>query len=185
MKKTCIGITAVVLVIGLVGITAAALLAPFAFQFLVRMLDDVTGSADAQPTGLAFFEATGGWDYRRIALIEPYQDVSLDKETWAIGLKTNSIRYQPSIRITKLDVVNNRFIITYAPDASLGGERVNELWFVIIPEEKLEKGFTKHEEFLTYLRDKGINNSNLSDVNELYSELVNKGYLEWFPEEYK
>jgi hypothetical protein len=142
--------------------------------------------ADVEPTGVAFFESTGGWDYRRIPLIAPYEAISISKETWGIGLETDSIRYQPSVSdITKLNVVNSRFIVTYSSNTSLAGELVDELWFIIIPEENIERGFTNEEDFLTYLKENNIDHPNLVDVNELYDELVSKGYLEWFPEEHK
>jgi hypothetical protein len=185
MKKTLIGVVALVPFTCLISVIVVSMLALFVFRSCVAFLDDVTRSSDAQPTGVAFFESGGGWDYRRIPLIEPYQAISSDKETWTIDLRTDSIRYQYSIGPTKLDVVNDKFIIIYALNAALGGERFNEVWFVIIPEENNEIGFTKEEEFLTYLEDKGIANPNLTDVNKLYDEFVNKGYLEWFPEEYK
>ncbi len=185
LKKTCIGVVALVPFTCLIGVIVVSMLALFVFRSCSFFFYDAISSPDVQPTGVAFFESRGGWDYRRIPLIEPYQAISSDKETWTISLKTDSIRYQFSIGPTKLDVVNNRFVIIYAPNAALGGERFNEVWFIIIPEENTEIGFTKEEDFLTYLKDKGIDNPNLTDVNELYEELVNKGYLEWFPKEYK
>jgi hypothetical protein len=149
------------------------------------MLEEMD-TTEAPPTGVAFFESTGGWDYSRMALIEPYQARSVDNKTWSIGLRTDSIRYQGSVgKITKLNVIDKRLIVTYSLDTVLGGERVDELWFIIIPEENIEKGFLTEESFLAYLGDEGIDSPNLTDVNELYEELVNKGYLEWFPEEYK
>jgi hypothetical protein len=181
LKKTSSRIVAIVLFIDLIDVTILAMLMLFILTSCGPLLD-----ADVEPTGVAFFESTGGWDYRRIPLIEPYEAVNIVKETWGIGLETDSIRYQPSVSdITKLDVVNSKFILTYSLNTALEGERVDELWFIIIPEENIERGFTKEEDFLTYLKDKGIDHPNLTDVSELYDELVNKGYLEWFPEEYK
>jgi len=184
-RKTCIGIAAIISFVGLIVITIGAILALFVLRSCVAFLDNVTSSWDIQSTGVGFFESTGGWDYRRIALIEPYQAVSVDKEMWGVDLKTDSFRYQTSVRATKLDVIDTRFIVTYSSNTTLEGKWVDELWFVIIPEESIEVGFTEEEKFLTYLKDNGIDNPNLTDVNELYEELINKGYLEWFPEKYK
>jgi hypothetical protein len=185
LKKTCFGIAAVGSFTGVIGIVITVILLFFVCQFSLQILDEVTASWDTQPTGTGFFESGGGWDYRRIALIEPYQAINSNRQTWRINTKTDSIEFQISIVVTKLDVVNNRFIITYAPDAPLGGKRVNELWFVIIPDENIEKGFSNEEEFLAYLAEKNISTPNLRDIDELYEELRRKGYLEWFPDEYK
>jgi hypothetical protein len=181
-KKACIGIAAVIPLVGLTCVIIASVSILSAIRACVPFLDDLTGSPKMQPTGVAFFESTGGWDYRRIGLIEPYQAVSIDKETWRIDLETDSTRHQFSVAAEKLDVVDGRFIIVYSANTIFEGERVDELWFIIIPDQRIEKGFTEEEEFLTYLNGKGIDDPNLRDVNELYTELINKGYLEWFPE---
>jgi hypothetical protein len=185
MKKICLGIAAVTSCAGLTCITIVAALALFALSSCVAFLDNVTDSPNVQPTGEAFFESVGGWDYRRIALIEPYQAVSVDGETWEMELRTDSYRYQTSVRVTRLSVISDRYIITYTPNTTLEGERVNELWFIVIPEDDVEVGFTNEEVFLAYLNDIGIGEPGLVDVNELYEELVSRGYLEWFPEEYR
>ena len=184
-KRACLGVAAIVSCLGLVCITVVLVFMLGISMFFVQLLDEVTRSWDEQPTGVGFFESGGGWDYRRIALIEPYEARSIDKETWLIGSKVDSTRYQSSILVTELDVVEGRYIITYAPDALLGGEQFADVWFVIIPEENVEEGFSTEESFLAYLEDRGIERPDLIDVNQLYQEFVDKGYLEWFPEEYK
>lgn len=198
-RKTYFGITASILIFGVIGLTLVLILLLCIFVSFVQLLGDVTSSPNIQPTGVAFFKSTGGWDYKRIALIEPYQAVSIDRKTWSIY---RAVRYgaTPTIHVTggdelsqtlayvtnlKLNVIDKRFIVAYAPNTWLGEERVNEVWVVIIPEENINKGFTDKKEFLAYLDDKGIDQPNLTDANELYKELANKGYLEWFPEEYK
>ena len=90
LKKTCIGIVTIVPFVCLDGVTVAAVAMLFVFSSCTAFLDDVTDSADVQPTGVAFFESAGGWDYRRIPLIEPYQAITTDKKTWTIDLKTDS-----------------------------------------------------------------------------------------------
>ena len=109
-KKTYLGIAAIVSILGLLGLTVAVILALCVFGSFIQLLGDVTSSANVQPTGVAFFESTGGWDYRRIALIEPYQAVSIDRKTWTIGLQRDelSVRYQTLAYITnlKLDVID-------------------------------------------------------------------------------
>ncbi len=198
-KKTYLGIAAGISILGFIGLTLAVILVLCVLASFVQLLDDVTSSANVQPTGVAFFESSGGWDYRRIALIEPYQAVSIDRKTWLV-YQAEKYSVTPTIRVTagdelsetlayvtnlKLDVIDKRFIVAYAPNTWLDGERVNEVWVVIIPKKNIEKGFTNEEEFLAYLDDQGIDYPNLTDANELYKELGNKGYLIWYPEEYK
>jgi hypothetical protein len=148
----------------------------------IQVLDEVTKPIDDYPTGIGFFDSTGGWDYRRMALIEPYDATNTNKYApWAIGLKT----IPPSgsaAEATKLNVIDKKYIIAYAPDSVLNYERVEEVWFVIIPAENIEQGFATEAEFLAYLSYRGVEQPELRDVEELYQELLKNGYLDWFPE---
>ncbi len=185
-QKTCLGVFAGVSLVGFIGLTIAVILAIFICFGLIQVLDEVTKSIDDQPTGVGFFESAGGSDYRRIALIEPYQAINTNNdESWTVSSTVHSSSYSFSASATKLNVINNKYIITYSPNDVLEGKRFDEVWFVAIPEENVEEGFTNEEEFLAYLKEKGIDTPNLQSVNELYDEYRYKGYLEWFPDEYK
>jgi hypothetical protein len=83
LKRTDSRIVAIASFINLIVATAAAALMLLSLTSCGPLLD-----VDVQPTGAAFFESTGGWDYKRIPLIEPYEAVSVYKETWTIDLKT-------------------------------------------------------------------------------------------------
>lgn len=185
-QKTCLGIFAGASFIGFIGLTVAAILIIFICFGLVQVLDAITKSVDDQPTGVGFFEETAGWDYRRIPIIEPYHAINtVDGGSWIIESTTDSSIDSISVSAIELDVTNNRYIVTYSPEGVLNGKRFDEVWFVIDPKANTEKGFTDYEEFLAYLAEKGIDTPNLRNVNELYEELRQQGYLEWFPEEYK
>ncbi len=182
-KKMLLGLVSLVVVISCICLLISFVIAS---RFFIRLLDDATKSYDVQPVGTSFFDDKGGQDYRRMALIQPYQAISINKDTWRIELKTNSIRYQDSIHdITMLTVLDDGTIITYAFDTLFGGEPVKELWFIIIPTEGVERGFTTDEEFTTYLKEKGIENQNLIDANLLYDELLNDEQPSWFPNDYE
>lgn len=183
-QKTCLGLTVVVSLLGLIGIVIVVGVAIVGVVFFVQLLDEVTSSIDDQPTGEAFFKSTGGWDYKRIPLIEPYQAINTN-DSWFIDLQTDTIRYQNLAGATKLDVIDKQYIVTYGADKLFSGTQADEVWFVIIPAENIEVGFTNEENFLTYLKDRGIDEFNLRDIDGLYEELGNKGYLDWFPEVYK
>ena len=186
-EKTCLGIFAGASLIGFMGLTLAVLVVLFVCYGLVQVLDEMTKSIDDQPTGVSFFASRGGWDYQRIALIEPYHaiDTNSNDETWIIESIVESPRYSSSTGATKLNVINNKYIVTYIPNGVLEGKRFDEVWRVIIPDENVEVGFSSEAEFLVYLKDRGIDQPNLTSINKLYEELKEKGYLEWFPEAYK
>ncbi|HTK03387.1 MAG TPA: hypothetical protein VL401_01295, partial [Alphaproteobacteria bacterium] len=155
-------------------------------KFVVQFLDNATSSSNLSPDDKSFFTSMGGLDYRRIALIKPYQATSIDKNTWSIELFTNSVRYQTSINnIEDIAVINQKYIVTHSPNTLYAGNRVKELWFVITPETKIEKGFVDQDELQKYLKSENIPTPEFVKVNDLYSKLVKQGYLEWFPEKYK
>jgi hypothetical protein len=184
-RSACIGMVASISFIGIAGLTIAAILAVLACRSCTAFLDDLTRSVHDTPTGEDFFESSGGWGYRRIPLIDPYQAVSINEGMWMIELRTDS-RFQSTVaNIEKLNVVNNSHIVSYSTNALVRGERVDELWSIIVPDEGIEMGFTEEHEFLAYLESSGIDELHLIDVDDLYKELVDEGYLEWFPEGYK
>ena len=175
--------TAVMMLTGVLCIAAIGLLASVAWWFGTGLLEIATASSHEQPSGTAFFESPGGLDYKRIALIEPYQAIDIGDGRWSVDLQTESIRYQDSVNdITKLNVISGTVIVTYSPDTLFAGEHVSDLWFVIIPDTKVESGFMGKGEFLDYLAGMGIDDPGLVSADALYEEMINKGYLEWFPD---
>jgi hypothetical protein len=184
LQKGCLSVTAIVAFLSLVGIIIILILVTMGGMFFIRFFDEVTSSIDNQPTGDAFFESTGGWDYKRIPLIEPYQAINTN-DLWLIDLETGSIRHQSTVGVTKLDIIDNKYIVTYGTDELYAGKEYDEVWFIIIPDENIEQGFTDEEEFFTYLKDNDIDEPNFRDLDVLYRELADRGYLEWFPDEYK
>ena len=183
-KKSCLVIGTSLSVIGVIGLTTAAALIGCGLWYFIQVLDEMTKPIDDYPTGVGFFDSTGGWDYRRMALIEPYDAMNTNNDgPWLIGLET--ITPGSSAEATKLNVIDKKYIIAYAPDSVLNYERVEEVWFVIIPAENFEQGFATEAEFLAYLSYRGVEQPEIRDVEELFQELLKNGYLDWFPEEYK
>ena len=125
-QKTCLGLTVVVSLLGLIRIVIIVGVAIVGYIYFVQLLDEVAISIDDQPTGEAFFESTGGWDYRRIPLIEPYQAINTN-DLWLINLQTDSIRYQSSAGATKLDVIDKQYIVTYVADKLFSGAQADEV----------------------------------------------------------
>ena len=159
----------------------------FAVAFLVQLFDRITTSPSDLSGQKTFYTSTGAADYRRMALIEPYQAISINGSTWSVELFTGAIRYQPSVNdIEEIAVIDQKYIITHSLNTLYSGNRVNELWFVIVPATKVEKGFVSQADLLTFLQlDVTTVTSKLSQGNDLYAKLLQQGYLEWFPSEYK
>ena len=186
MRKGILVGSAAVVLVGATCIATLLLSMFVALRFGISLLEIATSSSHEQPSGTAFFESPGGFDYKRIALIEPYQAIDIGDGRWSVDLQTESIRYQDSVNdITKLNVISGTVIVTYSPDTLFAGEHVSNLWFVIVPGMNVERGFTDEDEFLDYLNGMGIGDPRLVSVDALYEELVNKGYLEWFPDDLK
>lgn len=184
-SKSCLTIGVGTAAIGLIALTMiVALIGCFLILF-VPVLYQVITPNEVSPSGDGYFESTGGWDYRRIALIEPYDARNTNNEKpWGVRLQPLSPSGSAA-EATKLDVVDKKYIVMYAPNSVLNGKRIDEVWFVIIPAEKITQGFATEAEFLSYLSERGIPEPNMRDVNELYEELIYTGYLPWFPESYK
>lgn len=185
-KSGCLLAGGILSLISLAGIAVIMVIALFAFWFFVMLLDDVTKSVNDELTGEEFYRSTGGWDFRRIPLIEPYQAINVGKNSpWSINLRTDAMKYQFGIDAEELNVIDNKYIITYASNTIFQNRSFEHVWFVIIPEENIEEGFTDEKSFLSYLETRNIHSPDLIETNNLYQQLIDKGYLEWFPEEYK
>jgi hypothetical protein len=62
-----------------------------------------------------------------------------------------------------------------------GNWGINAGWFVININNKTEKAFTQENEYLKYLKEQGIEEINLYEVNEVYKlfDAENRLPLEW------
>ena len=138
-------------------------------------------AAGNPPKDKDFYNIFKGWDYKRIPLIEPYEAINTNGKLWLINLRTQSIRYQFSAYATNLEVINGNVIIAHASDAPLAGSMNDEVWFVIIPNEKIEKGFKRQADLMAFLNRRKISHLNLTPADQLYEALLQKGFLKWFP----
>lgn len=190
MKKalpaTCLSLTALLACMGAVGLSLLAIVAVVGVQFFVTLLDEVTASTDIPPDSPAFYQDPGGWDFRRIPLIAPYQALSIDDQTWYVELKTNAIRYQYSAgAIDQIAVVDQTLIVLHSATTPANATTPTERWTVIVPAEAYEQSFTDPQAFLDYLAVVGAPELHWASPEQLYATFVETGYLEWFPEEYQ
>lgn len=152
---------------------------------IVAFVDYLTISEDVQPGGDAYFESYGGWDYSRIALVEPYSATSIDKDQkiWNVQLSPKSVRSMPQVWVSKMDVIDQQVILLYAAgEHPFRGDDTRDEWYVIIPSQNIEKQFFNEQDFMSYLGTKGITKINMRDGQDLFQELVAKGCLEWYPQ---
>jgi len=135
-----------------------------------------------------FYYSMGGWDYERIPLIEPYEAINvgyIHNFPWFIDLNLDSHIYRTSsIESGKIDIKNG-VIYIYSQDGILEGVSYSDIWMILIPSEQIEIGFTNEEKFNKYLSENNLEEPVFEKLNDLYDELVEIGYLDWFPEEYK
>jgi len=147
------------------------------FLCFVSLIDEITRPIYPQPTGTAFFDSTGVWDIDRIALIEPYDATSTGGGLWLIGPLGG-------VSATQFDVIDKKVIVAYNSGrfAILNGERVKEVWFVIIAEEGTKHTFTSQDDLFAFLDENGIDRPNLRYGDDIYEELIEQGTLEWYPD---
>lgn len=134
----------------------------------------------------SFFQSKGGFDSRRIALLAPYEAISINGKTWDIQLQLNSIAYQDWITdISHLDVIDCQFIVSVSHNSFFSGNRVEEVWFFISPNENIELGFEDQNQIKEFLYNKQIDHdlSTILDVNELYEKMLNNESIHWYPSE--
>ena len=153
----------------------------FALRSATTFLDELTESASSQPSGAGFYESTGGWDFVRIPLIEPYQAIGVNG-SWGIELFIDDIVLDYTGEITALNITDNGIILAEALDGRFYARTLEgPIWYVVIPDQNIEIQFEDKEEFETYLSSLGITSYELHDVVELHREFVDRGRLDWFP----
>jgi hypothetical protein len=144
--------------------------------------DPVSSKSDA------FFQSTGGFDYLRLPLIKPYVAIKGDDNLgWCIDLinspSKDATNYISIERIEKISVQNEIILVytSYKDEGaiSLGQELL--YWFVLIPDEGIEKGFTTEESFLEFIKSYDINTPNWTDPSIEFQKFEKTGCLAWFP----
>ncbi len=135
-----------------------------------------------------FYIEDAGYDYIRFPLIKPYEVWSLDKgKIWFIkpNFTPKDLRNATAIfGIKKMNCLNNKIIISYCEkEAIVGGVKYPKAWFVIIPEKNINKGFTKEEDFIEYLKEQGIKKEQISwsTPEELFGQFSDTYCLPWIP----
>jgi hypothetical protein len=131
----------------------------------------------------SFYEYSTVEDLYRLPLIEPYEltnifGVDEDRHsewasTWNLKLIYGSVKTTRAeeVNVTKGIIYGYHPRFDYYPPA----------WFVIIPEEKIEKFFKDQEkEWRSFLASKGIDSIKLYDVWEVFDKFRSDKTLPWY-----
>ena len=127
----------------------------------------------------SFYTEKGGWDYGRIPLLKPYEAIIDNKNLgWSLGL--NGEDGDTGFGNIKLVNVVDSVILIYSTNSILHGVDVKQSWHIIIPSNKVEKGFDSHQKYLDYLKLLGITHEPpLHDI-EAISEYFDKyDIIDW------
>jgi hypothetical protein len=130
-----------------------------------------------------FYQGDGGFDYGRFPLIKPYDAKSVE-EIWSINLLADAsvtdIHYS-SIRDIRKIAVENQVIMIYAPSMSTLDE-LKLTWFVIVPDQNIEKGFSSESDFLKYLQRFNIMDPTWFEPTSVFQLFEETRCLEWIPD---
>jgi|GEM_PF-5744223 len=138
-----------------------------------------------------FYFENGGMKSSRIPLIKPYYAYILNEDIgqpWDIHNTPLSDGFSPSLMVaTHIDVIiEDSIIIAY--NGLKHSEYSNEYfpkWGFFIPNKNVIALFQNEKEFVDSLRFYCSKEIKLRPINDIRKELRDKGFLEWFPEEYK
>ena len=104
-----------------------------------------------------FYVSSGDWDFLRLPLIEPYEIIKGDESLgWSMDLfiaPAEENYYRSVKRIEKIAIEKDVILIhsSYIESSAevLGMDIL--FWYVIVPNERIEKGFEKESEFQSYI----------------------------------
>ncbi len=80
----------------------------------------------------------------------------------------------------KEGTVDKGFILIHNGKTLMLGVEVNESWWIISPSHKIEKGFTDHQQYLTYLKKIGFKNEpKLHNMNTIANYYEDHDTMDW------
>jgi hypothetical protein len=127
----------------------------------------------------SFYTDKGGLDLQRIPLIKPYEAKNWGGD-WRIELQTTQLLELSIHNIKEINVVDS-LVLVYAKgkEVSIKDVKYEEAWFVLIPKENSENGFTNRNEFMQFLLGRGIKSPVFHEVNSVYKEFVKADKINW------
>lgn len=136
-----------------------------------------------------FYRSTGGNDFLRIPLIQPYDAIRGDENHgWTIDLQVSPSKeatYYISIKGVEKIAIEKGVILVYTPYSEESAEGLGEkvfYWFVLMPGKNTEKGFSNEQDFLIFIRDNGVQDPKWLDPDVLFQQFDKTGCLDWIPD---
>jgi hypothetical protein len=117
-----------------------------------------------------------GYDYIRIPFIKPYEAIQLNNMAeWRMNFFKETLS-SSAVNIKRVNVIN-QIILLYCQQANLNGIKVDQAWFVIVPAQHIEQGFSNHGDYIDFLKKIGvIVEPKLYDINS-----ISKYFNDHFP----
>jgi hypothetical protein len=134
-----------------------------------------------------FYLGHGGLNFSRFPLIKPYEAIYISEDYgWEIGLHGYSKEefLFSILRVESISVMDGTIAVySSKPDDNkiYNTETKKYKWFVIIPNENIEIGFTNEIDFLNYLKNYGITGVKWQEPNRIWSKFDWTWCLEWIP----
>jgi hypothetical protein len=95
-----------------------------------------------------YTRSNASWDASRLPLVRPYELLRLNgSKEWEMNLR----KIPGSVSNIKEVSVFQNIIMIHSGETYCNNAKVEEAWFVIIPEKDIEKGFEKKEGYDKYL----------------------------------
>jgi hypothetical protein len=130
-----------------------------------------------------FYTKYSGFDYIRFPLIYPYEAINGERgsDKWLIDLcfDFDYESYNSIYKVKGVCVVDS-IILAYSTDSIPIIEGREPLqWFVIVPSDSIEMGFSSEVELKSYIKQYGITQYEWKDVDDTHKEFRKTGCLSW------
>jgi glucan-binding YG repeat protein len=128
-----------------------------------------------------FYTDHRGYDYIRFPLIMPYDVMCINvlEMNWRVDLKVGTDFYYSINKVKELSVMDSLILIHSTSMHQVEVSKDPKQWFVIVPSQRIEIGFSTEEEFKTYLKHYGIKEIKWVNVNQAYEQFEKTGCLPW------
>ncbi len=154
---------------------------------LIAMLSCRSSSPKKVRHSDPFYNDTGEGKFLVVPLIKPYR-VAVDEGGdvgWFVEMHEKGLLY--TVTGVEKVAVELGVIMIFAPtNPPLDSSRPDIYpvwhWIVIIPDQKIEKGFEYEKDFLSYIHQFGIENPNWVDPMEAFKQFESTGCLKWIPD---
>jgi hypothetical protein len=126
-----------------------------------------------------YTQSNDSWDATRIPLIKPYQLLQLNgKKEWEM----NFFYYPGAIsNVKEIDIKDSCILIhrgkTFTRDTSI--EEAAEAWFIVSPQDSVERGFRDQRLFWKFLRDHHTASPEWHDIDSVFTAFVRTQRIDW------